>query len=600
MDAEPALRIDSLRVEVAATGDDIVDRVRLEIARGEVLGLVGESGSGKTTVALAVLAHCRQGVRISGGSIMVGGRNMLVLSAADRRDARGRIVSYVPQDPAVSLNPARRIGAQLLEALRVHDYGADDAARRSRISETMREVLLPDDDDFRRRYPHELSGGQQQRVAIAMAFACKPAVVVLDEPTTGLDVTTQAHVLETIRRMTRAEGAAALYVTHDLAVVANLADRVAVMYAGLVVEQGPASEIFARAAHPYTRRLLAAIPRIEDARDLLGIPGRAPAPGQRPSGCPFAPRCELAIPACSAAIPAAVVVADRHEARCLRVEEALASVSTTRVRTAREARGQHDALLEVTAVDASYGSLEVVHQVTFTLERGQCVALVGESGSGKTTIARSIAGLHGEWKGEICFDGSLLPASPRQRSLDTRRRIQYVFQNPYGSLNPRRTIAQTVARPLALLHISGRNASRRVDEMLERVSLSARHGGRFPDELSGGERQRVAIARALICEPELMICDEVTSALDVSVQAAIVNLLVALQHDLGLSLLFVTHNIPLVRSVAQRVAVMRHGSIVELGGSEQVLLDPTDEYTRRLLADSPQLEAVRAGPTVDS
>ncbi len=259
----------------------------------------------------------------------------------------------------------------------------------------MREVLLPDDDAFQRRYPHELSGGQQQRVAIAMAFACKPAVVVLDEPTTGLDVTTQAHILETIRRITRAEGAAALYVTHDLAVVANLADRVAVMYAGLVVEQGPASEIFARAAHPYTRRLLAAIPRIDDARDLLGIPGRAPAPGSRPPGCPFVPRCELAVPACSAGVPPAVVVGERHEARCLRVTEALASVAADRVSTARSERGSQDALLEVRSVNASYGALQVVHDVSFSLERGQCVALVGESGSGKTTIARAIAGLHG-------------------------------------------------------------------------------------------------------------------------------------------------------------------------------------------------------------
>ena len=589
MASEHALRVDSLRIEVAASGADIVDRVTFSIAPGEVLGLVGESGSGKTTVALAVLAHHRRGVRIKGGTIHVGDRNVLALSAADRRDARGRIVSYVPQDPAVSLNPARRVGAQLLEALRVHDYGDGDAARRARIAETMREVLLPDDDAFQRRYPHELSGGQQQRVAIAMAFACKPAVVVLDEPTTGLDVTTQAHILETIRRMTRSEGAAALYVTHDLAVVANLADRVAVMYAGLVVEQGPASELFARAAHPYTRRLLAAIPRIEDARDLLGIPGRAPAPGQRPPGCPFVPRCELAIPECSDGIPAIVAVGERHEARCLRVAEALASVAADRVTTARAVRAR-DTLLEVHAVHASYGSLEVVHDVSFSLERGQCVALVGESGSGKTTIARSIAGLHGEWEGEIRFDGSLLP-STRRRDHDLRRRIQYIFQNPYGSLNPRRSVAQTIERPLTLLDISGKDARRRVDEMLERVSLSVGHGRRFPDELSGGERQRVAIARALICEPELVICDEVTSALDVSVQAAIVNLLSALQRDLGLSLLFVTHNLPLVRSVAQTVAVMREGRIVEIGSSDQVLLEPADEYTQRLLADSPQIEA---------
>ena len=589
VEIEQALRVDSLQISVAATGDDIVDHVTFDVARGEVLGLVGESGSGKTTVALAVLAHRRRGVRITGGTILVGGRNVLALSPSERRAARGRVVSYVPQDPSVSLNPARRIGAQLLEALRVHDYGGDDAVRRARIAETMREVLLPDDDAFQRRYPHELSGGQQQRVAIAMAFACKPSVVVLDEPTTGLDVTTQAHILETIRRITRAEGAAALYVTHDLAVVANLADRVAVMYAGLVVEQGPASEIFARAAHPYTRRLLAAIPRIDDARDLLGIPGRAPAPGQRPGGCPFVPRCELAIPECSLVVPPTVTVSARHEARCLRVEAALASVDAARSTTARAAGDAHVALLEVRSVDAAYGANRVVHDVSFTLERGRCVALVGESGSGKTTIARSIAGLHGEWQGEIVFDGSPLPASPRRRSRDTRRRIQYVFQNPYGSLNPRRTNAQTVARPLALLDLSGRAARVRVDEMLERVSLSAGHGPRFPDELSGGERQRVAIARALICDPELVICDEVTSALDVSVQAAIVNLLVSLQRDLGLSLLFVTHNLPLVRSVAQTVAVMRDGRIVEIGDSEQVLLDPGDEYTQRLLADSPQI-----------
>jgi peptide/nickel transport system ATP-binding protein len=585
-----ALRVDSLRIEVARSGDDIVDHVTLEIAPGEVLGLVGESGSGKTTVALAVLAHHRRGVRITSGTILVGGRDVLSLSASDRRDARGRIVSYVPQDPAVSLNPARRIGVQLLEALRVHAYGADDGARRARIAETMHEVLLPADEAFQRRYPHELSGGQQQRVAIAMAFACKPAVVVLDEPTTGLDVTTQAHILETIRRMTRAEGAAALYVTHDLAVVANLADRVAVMYAGLVVEQGPADEIFARAAHPYTRRLLAAIPRIDDTRDLLGIPGRAPAPGQRPSGCPFAPRCALSIPECSAGLPPVVAVGARHQARCLRVQDALASIDADRVTTARSAAPDHAAVLEVRGVNASYGALQVVHDVTFSLERGQCVALVGESGSGKTTIARAIAGLHSEWEGEIRFDGAPLSSSPRGRGNDLRRRIQYVFQNPYGSLNPRRTVAQTIERPLSLLDVSGKAARVRVDEMLERVSLSSGHGRRFPDELSGGERQRVAIARALVCEPELVICDEVTSALDVSVQAAIVNLLVALQRDLGLSLLFVTHNLPLVRSMAQTVAVMRQGRIVEIGSSEHVLLEPKDEYTQRLLADSPQIE----------
>jgi peptide/nickel transport system ATP-binding protein len=587
----PAVDVTDLRIEVAATGNDIVDHVNFSIAPGEILGLVGESGSGKTTVALALLAHQRRGARSTGGRVVIGDQDMGGLSPKQRADARGRIVSYVPQDPGTALNPARRIGAHLLEVLEVHDYGGSDAARRNRMAEVLREVSLPDDHAFLRRYPHELSGGQQQRVTIAMAFACKPTVVVLDEPTTGLDVTTQAHVLRTVRRITHLEGAAALYVSHDLSVVGQFADRVAVMYAGRVVEDGPARAMFASAAHPYTRLLLAAVPRIEVTRALAAIPGRAPSPGSRPTGCPFAPRCALHIAECDAALPEQISVTPDHSVRCIRVNESRSVIATAdSVLTAPDI-DPATITVQVRDLAASYGTVRVVHDANLTLVERECLALVGESGSGKTTVARSIAGLHANWTGAIELRGTALDHSTSRRPRVAKREIQYIFQNPYGSLNPRRTVAQSVSRPLALLDVRRRDVRSRVDQMLERVSLPTSYGSKYPDELSGGERQRVAIARALICEPRVLLCDEVTSALDVSVQASIVSLLRDLQRDFGLSILFVTHNLPLVRAIAQRVVVMRNGQIVEAGAVAQVLDHPADDYTKRLLADAPRLDA---------
>ncbi len=607
---DTAVRVEGLRVNLAATGADIVDDVSFAIAPGEVLGLVGESGSGKTTVGLALLAHQRRGARIAAGRVLIGGADLLALPAARRRRMRGAVVSYVPQDPGAALNPARRIGAQLLDVLRVHDYGSGDAERRARLAQVMSEVSLPQDPAFLRRYPHELSGGQQQRVVIAMAFACKPSVVVLDEPTTGLDVTTQAHVLATIRRMTQVEGAAALYVSHDLSVVATLADRVAVMYAGRLVEVGSAAQLFAAAAHPYARLLLAAIPRLERRTALSAIPGRPPSPGARPAGCPFAPRCPLRADACEAALPELVTVVPGHDVRCLRVD---AARTTIRAGDAAPADGTGAGnpdepaadsgpavpapALKVTSLNASYGAAHVVHDVSLTLPRHGCLALVGESGSGKTTVARSIVGLHTQWSGEIRLghldqDGaSELANSAGRRSRAQRQAIQYIFQNPYRSLNPRRTVGQAVARPLTLLDVPRGQVRQRVGEMLERTYLPAAYARKYPDELSGGERQRVAIARALICQPSVLLCDEITSALDVSVQAAIVTLLRELQRELGLSLLFVTHNLPLVRAIAQQVVVLKQGRIVEAGDVAAVLDQPREEYTRQLLADAPRLEA---------
>jgi peptide/nickel transport system ATP-binding protein len=593
---EPSIVVQDLKVVVRGTGNDIVDAVSFAIAPGEVLGLVGESGSGKTTAALALLGHTRRGARIAGGSVRVGDQEVLKLNHEQQRRLRGRVISYVPQDPASALNPALRVGTQLTEALEVHGIGGSGEERRARVGEMMREVALSDDPAYLRRYPHELSGGQQQRIGLAMAFACRPRVIVLDEPTTGLDVTTQAHVLGTVRELAVAHQAAALYVSHDLAVVGSLAARVAVMYAGRIVELAPADDLFHAAAHPYTRRLVAAVPHLEGRRNLVGIPGRAPSPGQRPAGCSFALRCTMVKEECTVAMPELRVVAEAHSARCLFAEQVRALVDE-RSGPAGEvaAPPPTDSVLALQGVNAGYMGFTVVHDINLGLAPRECLALVGESGSGKTTLARTIVGLHRERSGEILLKGTPLAPAARSRPRDVRRSIQYVFQNPYGSLNPRRTIGQIVRQPLEIFGGGGgKEIDRRVDEMLERVSLTAAYAHQYPDQLSGGERQRVAIARALICDPEVLVCDEVTSALDVSVQAAIVELLGQLQRDLGLAMLFVTHNLPLVRSIAQRVAVMSGGRIVELGPVDQVLKDPTDEYTRRLLADTPSLETATA------
>jgi peptide/nickel transport system ATP-binding protein len=601
-----AVAVQDLEIAIESTGTPVVSDVSFTITPGEIFGVVGESGSGKTTVGLALLGHARRGLRIAGGSVRLGEQSILDLSEEQLRRLRGTLVSYVPQDPASSLNPALRIGLQLREVIEAHTTLAGRAVD-DRVAEMMAEVALPVDRAFLRRYPHELSGGQQQRVGLAMAFANRPRLIVLDEPTTGLDVTTQAHVLSTVRDLAELHQVAALYVSHDLAVVATLARRVAVMYAGRIVEIGTADQLFQSAGHPYTRRLIGAIPRLTGGRSLVGIPGRAASPGRRPPGCAFAPRCSLRVEQCETAMPPLVMVGPDHEVRCIRAAEVLSGQQSRAgdpVTMPSVAEGEQPAL-RLTDVVASYGRTEILHSVSLSVAAHECVALVGESGSGKTTVARSIAGLHRDWTGSIALSGTELRRAARQRSGEERRRINYIFQNPYGSLNPRQTIGQIIGQPLRVFGIaSGREADQRIGEMLERVSLTAGYARRYPDQLSGGERQRVAIARALVADPTVLICDEVTSALDVSVQAAIVELLGSLQRDLGLAMLFITHNLPLVRSIAQRVLVMSQGVIVEEGDTGQVLTDPRDPYTRQLLANTPSLEVAASeaglgGPPAD-
>jgi peptide/nickel transport system ATP-binding protein len=595
------LTVKDLEIALDPSGVEIDHEVNFELVEGEVLGLVGESASGKTTAATSLLNFQRRGAAITGGSITIDDRDLLTLGSSQLRQLRGGVISYVPQDPGSALNPALRIGLQLREILEVHGFGSSNAEREARIAEMMAEVVLPSTKEFLRRYPHQLSGGQQQRVALAMAFACRPKIIVLDEPTTGLDVTTQAHVLDTIRDLTRAHKAAAVYVTHDLAVVATLADRIAVMYAGRLVEIGPSNELFDGASHPYTRRLLHAIPVLTGRRTLEGIPGFAPRPGRRPPGCSFTPRCAYAVEQCSTEMPPEVVVGDMHRVRCWRHEEvrsqapALAKEDTSKP----ESAGQ-EGLVTVRGLTAWYGPKEILHDIDITLRPHECLALVGESGSGKTTLARCIAGLHPfKIQGEIDFKGKPLPRLARSRPRAVRGAVQYVFQNPYSSLNPRKTIAQILSQPLEMFfefntfeYSSNREErEKRLQKVLELVSLDETLLGRYPDQLSGGERQRVAIARALAADPTVLVCDEITSWLDVSVQASIVELLVRLQREIGLCMLFVTHNLALIRSIAYDVAVMSEGRIVEYGPTDEVLANPQAEYTRKLLADTPTIES---------
>ena len=425
-----------------------------------------------------------------------------------------------------------------------------------------------------------------------MAFACRPHVIVCDEPTTGLDVTTQARVLQTVRELCRSHRVAALYVSHDLAVVAELADRVAVMYAGRIVETGTRDELFYAARHPYTRRLLRAVPDLEGKRAVVGIPGHAPLPSNRPEGCFFHPRCPLATDECKREFPPAFAFGPGHLVRCYHADEAPRDLAVEGGAGAAAAAQAPEVVLTVRGLDGHHGARHTLFDVSLEVHRRECLALVGESGSGKTTLARCVAGLHKDFTGEVRLRDDVLPPAARRRTGAARKDIQYVFQNPYASLNPRRTVGQTIARQLELFGLGGgKEVSRRVGECLERVSLSATAANHYPDELSGGERQRVAIARALAAEPAMMVCDEITSALDVSVQAAIIDLLRDLRTDMGLSLLFITHNLALIRTIADRVAVMTEGRIVEIGPTVTVLERPSAPYTRQLLANTPSIAA---------
>ncbi len=581
----PTLVVEDLTIVGVPSMAAIIDQLSVAVLPGEILGVVGESGSGKTTLGLALLNYCKEGTKVGGGTVSVADKDLAGLHWREVRQLRGRTVAYIPQSPASALNPALRISTQLRECL-----AGDQSTVLDRVREVLREVALPDDDAFLARYPHQLSGGQQQRVAIAMAFTARPALIVMDEPTTGLDVTTQEHVLHTVRAMCKTYDCAAVYISHDMAVVAELADRIAVMYSGRIVELGSTADVLSNSRHPYTTRLLLAVPDLDAKRPMVGIPGNAPSPLARPHGCAFAPRCPIAIDECSAQVPAVTEVGPRHTVRCIRTEVPLPAIAAgpIPVRSARAAGEQ--AVLQLAGLKAGYGRHTVLKDIDLSVFAGDCVALLGESGSGKSTLSRCIAGLHHEFTGGLFLDGQPLAASSFKRTKDQRRRVQYIFQNPYESLNPRRTVGELILQPVIAVRGRVRNSADVVANALERASLRPDHALRYPDQLSGGERQRVAIARALATEPEVLICDEITSALDVSVQSSLVDLLRSLQAEMGLTLLFITHNIALVRNIAQQVAVLEQGRIVEFGNVENVFANPQHDYTRSLMKATPNFQ----------
>lgn len=586
----PVVTTIDMSVGLPARGVSVVEDIDLSLTPGEILGLVGESGSGKTTAGTALLGYARTGAAIDGGTITVAQNSIRDMSLGQVRSIRGVEIGYVPQDPSSALNPAIRIGKQLRELLDLHAMGTP-AERDDRIRQILPEVGLPNTAEFLQRYPHQLSGGQVQRVALAMVFLPRPKVLVLDEPTTGLDVTTQGMVLATLDELCEKFNVAALYVTHDLSVVASIADRVAVMYAGQIIELGPCEQIFTHPSHPYTRALLNAIPHLREPFALTGIPGRTPAPGARPAGCRFHDRCSFATEACATQEPTPVEVTPTHTSRCLRIEALPTWDPTDRVMADTDPSRERKPLLAVEQLNVYYGASQVVHDVSFDLAVQEVVALVGESGSGKTTISRCVGGIHDQWDGTIALEGTALVPGARKRTTAERKRVQYIFQNPYLSLNPRRTVEQILVRPLELFGVaSGQAARERAAQLLDDVQLGEGTLSLRTNRLSGGERQRVAIARALAAEPDILVCDEITSALDVSIQGSITELLGQIKAERHISMLFVTHDLALVRTIADRVLVLRHGRLVESGLVADVLDRPQGDYTQALLANTPTLD----------
>ncbi|MFL0576571.1 ABC transporter ATP-binding protein [Brevibacterium luteolum] len=596
------LEIDDLRITATASGADVISDVDLDLKPSEILALVGESGSGKTTVGLAVLGHFRTGLMHAGGTVWLYPSDadepaeMTALPDATLRQLRGARVSYIPQDPALSLNPGMRVGEQISEVLDIHGFGSSAEERTERVRQVLREVGLPDDEAYQRRWPHQLSGGQQQRIGIAMAFAMYPDVLVLDEPTTGLDVATQAQVLDTIREMTVRNKVAGLYITHDLAVVAEIADRIAVMLRGRIVEQGGCADVLERPQHDYTKTLLAAVPDLA-GRNRIGDFERADVPEHekaaaeaRAKDAEKSQKTHLLTTDAAHASPAA------EAATASGPETATSGTGTSGATTANQAGEPQptapalDAVLQVRGLGLSYGPKTILKSIDLDLQAGECTLLLGESGSGKTTLARSIAGLNDGYTGDVIYRGETIARSTRQRSIGQRTDIQYIFQSPFSSLNPRRTIGESLAVPLEMAGgLSAAQRRERVKDALDAVRLGRQFYDRRPGDLSGGERQRAAIARALVNMPSVLICDEITSALDVSVQASIISLLRTLQDERGLAMLFVTHNIALARHIASRVAVLNGGRIVDDGPVDMVLENPQHTYTQELLTNVPSL-----------
>ncbi|TDD64355.1 ABC transporter ATP-binding protein [Jiangella aurantiaca] len=629
------LAIRGLRVTFRAAGRDVhaVRGVDLSVAEGETLAVVGESGSGKSVTMTAALGLLPENAEVE-GSIRLRDRELLAMDERALRSVRGAEIGVVFQDPMSSLNPVHTVSRQIAEAIRAHSDVSRGAAH-ARAVELLGEVGIPDAKARADDYPHQFSGGMRQRVMIAMALACGPRVLIADEPTTALDVTVQAQIVDLVDRIRRGRGMSVIWISHDLGVVAQIADRVTVMYAGRVVEQGPCADLFDAAVHPYTAGLLRAMPRLDSpaGAELEVIRGSLPDPEAQPEGCVFAPRCDHAQEECAAARPTLLplVAGGGHAVACHRSGELLdhGRVVPARLGGSPTLRAGADNPRPSGAVDGapageapaaaaapapppaaeapappvvvalddlrvhyrgrgswrrSAAPVRAVDGVTLDLERGRTLGLVGESGSGKSTLARALLGLEKTSGGAVAFGDQVLHTMSAVGLRDLRRTAQMVFQDPAASMNPALRVEDVVSEPLRI-NRRGSVAEQRVraGELLEIVELPRELGRRYPHQLSGGQRQRVAIARALALDPQVLVCDEPVSALDVSVQAQIIRLLSRLQSELGLSLLIISHDLAVIRTIAHRVAVMYLGQIVERGNRDDVFGRPRHPYTRGLL-----------------
>jgi len=573
--------------------------VSFTIERGESYGLVGESGSGKSTMALAVVRYLARNGRVSQGTITVDGQDVLGLRGEALRRLRAGTVSMVYQEPGQALNPTMRVGRQVAEVYEI--AGLDRQEALSRAQEMLEKVRISDPAGVMRRYPHQLSGGMLQRVVVAMALAAEPSLLILDEPTTALDATVEAEVLDLINALREEFETSLLFISHNLAVIARMCDRVGVLYAGELVEEASAQEVFRHSRHPYTVGLLRSLPRREADRRrarLDSIPGFPPDPGQMTAGCIFAPRCGLAQPRCRQEAPPSYQAAPGHTSRCHFHEQAQTLPRTAAEDLPESSHGERsgDPLITAQQVSKTFHvggqSIRALNHVSLELWPGETLGLVGESGSGKTTLARVLLGLTVPDQGAaIALGNEDLSGSARRRSRAELKALQIVFQNPDSALNRRHSVRRLITRSLARLGgYRGPDLIRRLTELIAEVRLSERHLSMRPAQLSGGLKQRVAIARAFAGDPRVVVCDEPTSALDVSVQAAILNLLTDLQRREDVSYLFISHDLGVVRYLSDRIAVLYLGRLMEVGPAERLFSGPKHPYTEALLSASSTLE----------
>lgn len=594
---------------------NVIRDVTLSIKANEIHGLVGESGSGKSTLALALMRYLEANARISAGQIAFDGRDLCQLSSREAAQLWGKHIALVPQNPLDALNPTLTIAQQMTEVTRLH-LGLTPAQAYRHAAEGLQSVKLADPERLLARYPHQLSGGQQQRVMIAMALSTRPRLLVLDEPTTALDVTTQAVILDLIRDLVRTEGASALYVSHNLGTIAQLCDTVTVLYGGEVMETAPVVTLFKTPSHPYTIGLLASLPQASEENEtrLATIGGVAPALAERPQACVFAPRCAVAIERCHHEKPALLDDGTRA-IRCWRADEIASSALTVRqtpppapadvppkAEKVITVRGLSKRFTEARPFDRLLGrtpvTVKAVTDASFHVNGRSTLGVVGESGSGKTTLARAIVGLTPAQDGAITLMGIDIPNALEKRPPEALRNLRMIFQNPNDALNPYKTVGQTLTRTLVVMSDGKMNLqarTERIAQLLESVGLTTQYAARYPSQLSGGEKQRVAIARAFAANPALIVADEPTSALDVSVQAVILNVLKDLRAREGASYMLISHDLDVVAMLADWIVVMYLGEIVEQGTTAQVYQTPSHPYTEALLSAIPAPDPTQRG-----